>query len=59
VIVGVRDFGPDHFDDLCAGFDKTAGEEAALAEGVAAVALAQFRVLGIEVEGVAGAARRR
>jgi hypothetical protein len=55
VIVGVRHFRPDHFDDLCSGFDKTTGEETALSEGVAPVGIAQFRVFGIEVEGIASA----
>jgi hypothetical protein len=56
VVVGVGDFGPDDFDDARAGFDEAAGEEAALAKGVAAVAVAEFFAFGGEVEGFAGAA---
>ena len=57
VVIRVRDFGPDHFDDLGPRLDETAGEETALAEGVATVGVAQLGIFGVEVEGVAGAAR--
>jgi hypothetical protein len=56
VVVGVGDLGPDDFDDARAGFDEAAGEEAALAKGVAAVAVAEFFGFAVEVEGFAGAA---
>ena len=56
VVVGVGDLGPDDLDDARAGFDEAAGEEEALAKGVAAVAVAEFFALGGEVEGCAGAA---
>ena len=56
MVVGVGDFGPDDFDDAGAGFDQPAGQQATLAECVAAIAVAHlFRFLG-EVERFAGAA---
>jgi len=58
VVVGIGDFGPDHFDDARAGFDQAAGQQAALAEGIAAVFVASGVGFLREVEGVAGAAGR-
>ncbi len=58
VVVAVGDFRPDHFDDARAGFDQAAGEEAALAERVAAVAVANFVGLIAERERFAGLAGR-
>ena len=52
VFVGVGDLGPDDFDDSSAGFDEAAGEEAALAESVASVAIAHRVCLLVEVEGI-------
>ena len=37
VVVGIGDLGPDYLDDSRAGLDQAAGQQAALAEGVAAV----------------------
>ena len=56
VVVGVGVLGPDDFDDFRAGLDEAAGEEAALAEGVAAVVVADFFRFVAEGEGVTGAA---
>ena len=41
VVVGVGDLGPDDLDDLRAGLDQAAGQQAALAERVAAVEVAR------------------
>ncbi|MEY5015107.1 MAG: hypothetical protein RIS92_1465 [Verrucomicrobiota bacterium] len=56
VFVGVRDLGPDDFDDSSAGFDEAASEQAALAEGVASVAIPHRVSFLVEVEGVPSAA---
>ena len=54
MVVGVGDLGPDDFDDAGAGLHEATGEQAALAEGVAAVTIAHgIGFLG-DVEGVAG-----
>ena len=57
VVVGVGHLGPDDLDDLGAGLDQAAGQQAALAEGVAAVQVAGLGRLGLDVERLAGAAR--
>ena len=52
-------FGQIDFDDARAGFDQPPGQQAALAERVAAVAVAQSRrLLCVEVERLAGPAAR-
>ena len=57
VVVGVGHLGPDDLDDLGAGLDQAAGQQAALAERVAAVEVAGLGRLGLEVERLAGPAR--
>ena len=57
MVVGVGYLGPDDFDDLGAGFDQAAGQQAALAEGVAAVQVADRGRFFLKLEGIASAAR--
>ena len=54
VVVGVGDLRPHHLDDARAGLDEPPGEEEALPEGVAAVAVADFDRLLVEREGLPG-----
>ena len=56
VVVAVGYFGPDDFHHARAGFDKAAGEQAALAKCIAAVEVAGFVFLLFEIKRVAGAA---
>src|SRR5262249_39754934 len=55
VVVAVGDLGPVDLDEARAGLDEAAGQQAALAEGGAAVAVARLGLLLAQVEGVAGA----
>ena len=57
VIVGVGHLGPDDLDDLRAGLDQAAGQQAALAERVAAVKVTGLGRLGLDVERLASPAR--
>ena len=57
VVVGVGNLRPDDLDDLRAGLDQPAGQQAALAEGVPAVQVAGLGRLGLEVEGITGTSR--
>ena len=57
MVVGVGHLGPDDLDDLGAGLDQAAGQQAALAEGIAAVQVASLGRLGLEVERIACPAR--
>ncbi len=52
VFVGVGDFGPDDLNDPRAGFDEAAGEEAALAERVASIAIPHCIGFLVKVEGI-------
>jgi hypothetical protein len=58
VIVGIGDLRPDDFDNLRPGLHQPPRQEAALAERVAAIALAQFRGFFVEVESIPGASRK-
>src|SRR5271157_914764 len=57
VVVGVGNLRPDDLDNLRAGLDQPAGEQAALAERVPAVQVAGLGRLGLEVEGITGTSR--
>jgi len=53
VVVAVGNFGPVDFDDASSGFDQSASQQAALAEGVVAVLFAKFSGFGGQVESFA------
>src|SRR5947208_12350581 len=57
MVVRISNLGPNHFDDACAGFNKAPGEQAALAKGVAAIAIAHLLGFFSEIKCFASAAR--
>src|SRR5271157_2161920 len=57
VVVRVGNLRPDDLDDLRAGLDQPASQQAVLAERIPAVQVAGLDRLGLEVEGITGFGR--